>query len=192
MIPKKPYKMRRRPAPLTTAQQALASEAWGYVADLAARAERRCPATCASAEVACRIVRTIGTYDPSRSSLKSWAFRQARGAILDAQRSSFPAGARRHTKAPPTQRLDICGEDDHPVAPDDREAVDEEDAIRHLLRGLLPREREIVRATVIDGEPLSVVADRLGCTDSQVCRLRAGALERLGYAASNFNHMRTQ
>lgn len=177
------YKPRRKPERLTEEQQQLAAEAWGHVAAMAAEAERRYPATCASAEVACRIVRLIPTFNPDKKSLRSWAFMQALGAIKDAQRDSLPAGGKRGRLIPKTGSLAAMVLD--PTAVCDPPARWEEDeAARRWVRGLRPEERAAVLDSIVGEEPLSAIGERHGVSESRVSQLRTAAMEQIRYARS--------
>lgn len=171
----KPYKMRRRPTALTPEQQALAAEAWSCVEVAVMRLDRKFPAACISAEVACRITRLIPTFDPRRSSLRTWAGIQARGAIRDAQRGCHPAGARRR----PSKHGTISLADlvlDPAVTHDPPSEWVEMEAARHLLRGLRPDERDSVLCSIVGEETVAAIGARHGVSESRASQLRTAAL----------------
>jgi RNA polymerase sigma factor (sigma-70 family) len=75
--------------------------------------------------------------------------------------------------------LSSCPEAIHPHTRD-RDSVAEEDDVRHLLRDLKPRQREVILRTYLGGETLREVAESWGVTEARAVQVRTEARLALG------------
>lgn len=173
---------RRRPARLDADTRAVAAKAWEFVQGEIHHAERVLPGPDYCGHVGWRICCQATTFDPHRSSLRTWAACVARHAIVDARRAHNPLGCRRcasHPRldAPHVGRLDgllvfLAG-------PDEITARETADEARRLLGTLTPRERAVMWGVYAEGRGDADVGVRLGISRKKVGRIRRLALARL-------------
>jgi RNA polymerase sigma factor (sigma-70 family) len=178
--------------PLTAELQRLAETAWQYVDRRAAEVDRDWRDVGVTAAVAERIVTLIPTFDPAKSSLQTWAQRQAHFAIGDAARAARRPGYRRSSGCPSNISLDAerwmadPSEGHRPVTlhneigeSDPVPEFEHAEAARHLLRGLRPDERHVVWGHYVEGRTLKDLAADIGVSESRASQIRAEALEFL-------------
>jgi RNA polymerase sigma factor (sigma-70 family) len=125
------------------------------------------------------IAQSIATADPDRDYQQRCAHAASRaaGAIIDDWRARTP-GARR-TGGPPTAALslDRLRDDGYDFAAQNPSTEDRA-VLDALLAGLSTREELILRATLIEGQPLRVVANALGVSVVRVLQIRRRAIEK--------------
>lgn len=178
---------------LTPELQALAAEAFGHASCVASAYGRKYPDFGAdwSGEIAVRICCLIATFDPSMSSLRSWAISQAHFACKDAIRAvaGRPGSRRRRRRiisldAPPS----IGSPHFDPWRPEGLLGVlaappvpcpDAMDDALAMLKGLRGPESIVLREAVLRGRTHAEVAAELGCSESRISQIRAAALQFL-------------
>ncbi len=193
---------------LNEEQRALAEEAWELAQPVLRRMIRRWGDTLDFAgEVGLRIARLIPDFDPSKSSLRTWAFHQAYFASLDAIRASYSPGERRSRRHTRTMSLDApcapCAPSG-PYAEESKESYGEQaytmldwigeddppspleltEAAQRLLRGLLPFERAVLWGGEVEDRHQKAIAADFGLNESRASQIRVQALEWLRYTAT--------
>nr|WP_243239670.1 sigma-70 family RNA polymerase sigma factor [Sulfobacillus harzensis] len=103
-------------------------------------------------EVFMRIWHHASKWDPDRGSVDTWILVMTRHVVYDHLRTIPPGG------------LDVVGKaiSEQFADPDDGISdVLEADALRHLLQGLSPEQRQVIRLVYVEGMTTKAVAERL-------------------------------
>lgn len=176
--------------PLTPHEQELAAKAFGLTGYVVKKYRRKFSTFDIDweGEIAVRICKLIGTYDPAKSGLQTWATLQALGACKDAMRREGILD--RSGKLMPrtwlfggwTCRGPASFEEGREtggitpsflaVAPPEPDPAETSDTKAYLLRGLKPLQKEAVWQSIVEGRTLREIAADFGLSESRLCQLR--------------------
>jgi RNA polymerase sigma factor (sigma-70 family) len=186
---------------LTPAQQLVVAEAVRFAERIVSRFERKYGHIIEfRGETHLKIVREVASFDPSRSSLATWARVEAQYACLDALRRDSAAHARHKGRG---KGRKICSlntmlgdgeagllngrlEDPH----DDIAGVDERDEIEWLLSLAPPNARETIYRVDVMGESNVGLARSLGITDVALHSRRKAGLAKIRKAIEDRRRIR--
>lgn len=162
---------------LTPEQAELAAEAWKYGQILAGKFAETCLAKLDyDGPVALRLVEKIPSFDPAKSSLKTWAYNQAWYACMDVRRTQISPTVRRVNK----RRAKIISihfvvdgvrPEEVLVAPESDPEIDIDDEVLRLLSPLDKKSRVIVHAAIAMGRRQKDVAIQLGFHESWISQV---------------------
>jgi DNA-directed RNA polymerase specialized sigma24 family protein len=147
-----------------------------------ARRHRLDPDQCDS-EACWALLAAYRCYDPERrgyeargTTLRTWALGRVHFALRSLRRAALGTRRKRPVRVFATAHLAEHGAHDPPPA------WAEDEAARHLLRGLTPPERHALWRRVVDGATGAQVAREMGLDRSRVTQLTCDAARFLRYA----------
>lgn len=182
--PRRPYRVAR--TPLTEAQQAIVAEAWKYALAVIRKHQKKLHGPDYDGAVAERLVTMAPSYDPTKSSIPTWANNQAKFACWDAMRVN-PFWGKTHrrtikTKAPKVKKFGWSSDglgSWHPKVHDPQCELEQDDAIRELVGGMTNREFRIVIAYHRNGLSMREIGVELGVSESRISLMLTAILARI-------------